>query len=232
MKIYYFSDDSFLDMKINFETSFKDNFNKQFKYLENINIYRGKPGAGIDIWKYKTEMIIDAIKENLDEIIIISDIDIIFYKPVIPTIKESMVNKDICFQREHPNKGINIGFMSIYCNENTLQFWNKVYEILLNSDKWDQEIVNDLIYKHEYNIRWNLFPSSIWNWSQKNLNENIILHHANCVSDKESKFKQMKLVSEFILNKSKPTFNESPKSTFNERPILSRSIEMHRNKGL
>ena len=56
-------------------------------------------------------MIIDAIKENMNtnEIIVISDIDIIFYKPVIPTIKRHMLNHDICFQKEYPRKGINIG---------------------------------------------------------------------------------------------------------------------------
>jgi hypothetical protein len=201
MKIFYFSDKTFLDMKENFEFSFKDTFNKQYKFLENINIDRNKPGSGIDIWKYKTEMIIDAIKKNLNEIIIISDIDIVFYKPVIPIILKSMVNNDICFQKETPTSGINIGFISIYCNTTTLQFWNKVYEILCKSNRWDQEIVNDLIYNHNYKIKWNLFPSSIWNWSQGSLNKNIILHHSNCVSSKEDKFKQMRYVYKFVKSK-------------------------------
>ena len=66
-------------------------------------------------------MIIDAIRQNLNDIII-SDIDIIFYKPVILIILENMINNDICFQKEKENLGINIGFISIYCNEKTLQF--------------------------------------------------------------------------------------------------------------
>lgn len=198
MKIFYFSDKTFLEMKAKFELSFKDAFDKQFKYLENLNIDRNKPGSGVDVWKYKTEMIIDAIKENKNEIIIISDIDIIFYKPVIPIIIENMIDSDICFQKETENSGINIGFISIYCNETTLQFWNKIYEILCSSNRWDQEIVNDMIYNHNYNIKWKLFPSSIWNWSQGNLNREIILHHANCESSKEGKFKQMDFVTRFI----------------------------------
>jgi hypothetical protein len=198
MKIFYFSDNSFLEMKQHFESSFKDDFSKQYTLLENINIDRNKPGSGVDIWKYKTEMIINAIKENVNEIILISDIDIVFYKPVIPTILESMVNKDICFQKEIPHHGINIGFISIHCNATTLHFWNTVYDILCKSNRWDQEIVNDLIYNHNYNIKWALFPSSIWNWSQGNLNKDIILHHANCASSKEDKFAQMRFVYEFI----------------------------------
>jgi hypothetical protein len=198
MKLFYFSDKGFLDMKERFEASLKDTFDMNYRFVENINIDRTKPGHGIDIWKYKTEMIIDAIKTNLNDIIIISDIDIIFYKPVKPIILQSMVDKEICFQKEYQNSEINIGFITIYCNENTLQFWNKVYEVLCNSNRWDQEIVNDLIYKQNYNIKWDLFPSSIWNWSQGNLNKDIILHHANCVSDKEGKYKQIEFVSNFI----------------------------------
>jgi hypothetical protein len=38
MKIYYFSDKSFLQMKTNFELSFKDTFNRQFQFLEKINV--------------------------------------------------------------------------------------------------------------------------------------------------------------------------------------------------
>jgi dUTP pyrophosphatase len=201
MKIYYFSDSNFSDMKEKFESSFKDEFDKQHYFLSNLNIDRSKPGCGVDIWKFKTQMIIDNIKENSDEIIIISDIDIIFHKPVIPIILDSMFDNEICFQKENSNHGINIGFICIYCNENTLKFWEKVYEILCNSNRWDQEIVNHLLYYDKYNIKWNLFPSSIWNWSQGDLNKDIALHHANCVILKEDKFKQMKYVDEFINGK-------------------------------
>ena len=200
MKIYYFSDNNFLDMKNSFEESFKDDFNKQYKFIKNINLDKTKPGSGIDIWKYKTEMIIDAIKENMNtnETIIISDIDIIFYKPVIPTIKKHMINNDICFQKEREQKGVNIGFMAMNCNDVTLTFWTTVYDILCTSNKWDQQIVNELIYKTKYNIKWKRFNRKIWNWTQRKLNKHIILHHANCASTKEAKYKQMKHVKEFI----------------------------------
>ena len=62
----------------------------------------------------------------------------------------------------------------------------------------DQDIVNNLIYNINYYIKWKLFSSSIWNWTQQNLNKNIILHHTNCISNQEDKFEQMKYVYEFI----------------------------------
>jgi hypothetical protein len=130
MKIFYFSDDNFLDMKTNFELSFKEEFDKQFKFVKNINIDRNKPGSGVDIWKFKTEMILDAIKQNINDIIIISDIDIIFYKPVIPIILENMTNNDICFQKESQNSGLNIGFISIFCNMVLHWFCSETYETI------------------------------------------------------------------------------------------------------
>jgi len=200
MKIYYFSDESFLDMKNKFEYSFKDNFEKKFKYLDNVNLDRNQPGSGIDIWKYKTSMIINAIKENKNDIILVSDIDIIFYRPVEKIIEQCMINTDCCFQKETSTSGINIGFISIRCNESMLYFWNIVNEKVCNTNVWDQEIVNDLIYNKKEKIRWGLFPSSVWNWSQGDLNKSIILHHANCVSKKEEKYEQMEYVYNYINN--------------------------------
>ena len=38
MKIFYFSDETFLDMKTNFELSFQEEFDKQFKFIQNLNV--------------------------------------------------------------------------------------------------------------------------------------------------------------------------------------------------
>ena len=200
MKIFYFCDESFMDMKYEFELSFKDPFEKNFFYLENINLDRSKPGSGVDIWKFKTEMVINSIKQNMGEIIIVSDIDIIFYKPVMDCVKVSMENHEICFQKEFKYYGLNIGFISILCNENTLEFWEKIHDVVSTTNRWDQEIVNDFIFNDKHKIKWNLFPSSIWNWSQGELNKDIKLHHANCASSKDEKFEQMKFVFNHINN--------------------------------
>jgi hypothetical protein len=108
-----------------------------------------------------------------------------------------MTNNDICFQKESEHSGINIGFISIFCNETTLQFWEKVYTIICNTNRWDQEIVNNLIYNN-YNIKWDVFPSSIWNWSQGYFNKDIILHHANCVVSAESKIQQINYIKKLM----------------------------------
>ena len=206
MKLFYFSDIGFLDMKEKFENSIQDPFDKQFHFIENVQLDRNKFGGGVGIWKYKTEMILSAIQAAMQEkkegeereIIVISDIDIVFYKPAIPTILECMIDTDICFQKERDYGGINIGFMAIACNDTTLTFWKKVYETLENSNRWDQEIVNDFIQRSVIPIRWKLFPPTIWAYSQRGPMKDMILHHANCVSDKEEKFQQMEGIRLFL----------------------------------
>jgi hypothetical protein len=198
MKLFYFSDASFLDMKVRFEKSMKDDFEKNYVFIRKVNLDRSKPGGGIDIWKFRTELILKAIQENMEDIIIVSDIDIVFYKSVIPIILESMQEKDICFQRETREEGINVGFISMRCNEATLGFWQKVYSIITTTNAWEQEVVNTLIYKDIYPISWGLFPSTIWCWSQGNPTTDIALHHANCVAKKDEKFAQMEYIRALV----------------------------------
>lgn len=198
MKIFYFSDASFLDMKVRFEKSIKDDFEKNFSFLRKVNVDRSKPGGGIDIWMYRTELILKAIQENPGEIILVTDIDILFYKPILPIVLESMKNKDICFQKETPQGGINVGVIAMVCNQTTFGFWQRVYHILNTTNGWEQDIVNDLIYKEAYPISWGLFPSTIWNWSQGNPTKEIALHHANCVSSKADKFAQMEYIRKLM----------------------------------
>lgn len=194
MKLFYFSDASFLDMKVRFEKSMKDDFEKNYVFIRKVNLDRSKPGGGIDIWKFRTELILKAIEENLGRIILVSDIDIVFYKPVIPIVMDSMQGKDICFQRETRDDGINVGFISMLCNETTLQFWKQVYLNIRIGDRWEQEVVNTLIYNEAYPISWGLFPSTVWCWSQGNPTPELALHHANCVAKKDEKFAQMEYI--------------------------------------
>lgn len=193
MKIYYFSDEKYLDMKDFFVKSMKDPWEHKFTDLGIINVDKTKPGSGENIWKFKTKMVLSAIKKNNNDIIVVSDIDIVFFKPVIPLINELMKDKEILFQGEYKDSGINIGFVAIKCNDNTYNFWNTVLK-RINSDKiWDQKIVNELIYKENYPIKWGLFPPTIAARSHKGELKGIHLFHANVAGDKEKKF--------FLLNR-------------------------------
>jgi len=64
----------------------------------------------------------------------------------MPTINMYMKDKEMVLQKEHTSSGANIGFMAILCNPNTLSFWTIVLQIINKTNRWDQEIVNDLIF--------------------------------------------------------------------------------------
>jgi hypothetical protein len=216
MKIYYYYDDAFADMKENFEASFKDDFEKNAIKLETFKtsvvgtnrktpISSGKnrtTGGGLASWDFKTGMVIDAIQNNIGDIILISDIDIVFYDKCIPTIHDTIKDVDISFQREKPRHGVNIGFIAIKCNETTLNFWKTVREICLTTNTWDQQVVNNLLYKNRFPIQWNRFPPKIWCKTQGKIPHNIILHHANLAGTKSQKYNQFKKIRNII--KSRP----------------------------
>lgn len=154
MKIYYFYNKSFVDVKNYFVDSMKDNFELcPINLDEKFNIGHwslgGRDDEKIALWIFKTEQIIKAIEENFSEenIIIFSDTDIQFFRPIIPTIEKHMIGNDMAFQREFQNSvNVNIGFMSIRCNQNSLSFWQNVLNMISHTACWDQVIVNSILF--------------------------------------------------------------------------------------
>jgi hypothetical protein len=203
MKIYYIYNNDFLDMKNHFVRSMKDDFEHKPFFMENIKLDSTQPAGGIEFWKFKTQMIIDAIKENLkdDSIILISDIDIQFFKPVIPLIEKIMAFNDMAFQQETELKGLNIGFMSIRCNSTILLFWETVLHYIVSNNSWDKQIVNDLAINKGYlfPLKFMRFPPQIWNSGHKDMPINIYLHHANIIGTQQDKFTEMKRVVNLLI---------------------------------
>jgi len=103
--------------------------------------------GGYEVWLFKTNDIIQRIKENMGEVILYTDIDIQFFKPIKNHIEKALIDNDIVFQRNPtPAEGLlNIGFMAIRCSSKTLKFWNKVLEHLKKDKLHDQQIVQDLL---------------------------------------------------------------------------------------
>ena len=153
MKIYFFYNQNFLKVKDYFVNSMKDKFelcpinlDEQF----NVGEWRlGDSGSGkIVLWLFKTDRIIDSINQNMgnDNIIVFSDTDIQFFRPVIPTIEKYIDNKDMVFQSEFIDTfHVNIGFIAIRCNQRSLDFWVNVFNCIKHTTKWDQLIVNCLL---------------------------------------------------------------------------------------
>lgn len=62
------------------------------------------------------------------ELLLISDVDLQFFRPVLPTVRKAMAGKEMCLQREFVGLGVNIGFMALRRCEAVRAFWHKVYK--------------------------------------------------------------------------------------------------------
>ena len=172
-----------------FRKSLKDNYEVNYILADSNNFTK----TDYHLWIYKTKLVISLIEENFGENIIISDIDIQFFKKTEHIVKQYLLKYDIIFQGENKFNSVNIGFIAIKCDEEVLRFWNKVLEIVESEKYWDQQVVNDLL-SNGYKINWAHFPESIWNWNLTKNWENIALHHATNAVELEAKLLQMRIV--------------------------------------
>ena len=67
------------------------------------------------------------------------------------------------------------------CSNRMYNFWKRVEDImnLHDADAFinEQAVVNDIIHKSD--IKWSLFPDTIWAYSNQPMPHDIHLHHAN-----------------------------------------------------
>lgn len=189
MKLFYFYTDFFKDILQIFLDSMKDPWDI---YPVSTQNFTGVEVAGGRSGDQMRKMLIDyAISKTLDnEIFIICDIDIYFYKPCInyihnifiepQTIKQNSQNismdLDIVFQKEFLYKDCNMGFMAMKNNTRVKNFWREVYDVVLERKIWDQPYMNQVLYSNiisktdeytEYKnldkIIWHTFDKNIWN---------------------------------------------------------------------
>lgn len=137
-----------------------------------------------------------------DNFFIFSDIDVQFFGNIKSTIDNMIdLEYDIVFQKEDSNGAfVNFGVMLIKSNEATIKFWEEIVNRLESNNYShtinDQNIGNTLLDM----INYSTFDNTIWNWSQGNLTKNILIHHANCVTDIDGKIEQLDNVKEYIMN--------------------------------
>ena len=141
-------------------------------------------------WKnavqFKLNCMIKTIKENFGNIIIWSDVDVVFLNNPKTIILDYIKKVDVCGMLElKKNKKINGGFIVIKCSEKTLNFWNAVLYEVQNNSVWEnynyeQGAMNSLFKKYDINTK--ILPSSFW-CDHRTVEEcrpkNIIVYHQN-----------------------------------------------------
>lgn len=169
------------------------NFNPKsivYKPVEQ-NVGNFRDNDYIDTLLFRNQMFIDLISVNKDDIIIMSDVDIIILKDFYDYVVETMKDKDIMHMRDG-YFGVNFmngGFTVIKCSEKTRNFYEIILDKTKNSgDKFylDQDAIKDYYYKdnNPLNLKWDYLPASMfpvryeWN-SLKNHKNDVVLFHAN-----------------------------------------------------
>ena len=213
MKLLYYYDDDWSEMKDHFEQSFKDTWDTVVINTTQIDPNskldttdsrvtptsdRSQIGGGMGSWLTKVNLIIDQVQDGFtNEIVTVADTDIIFYKPVQPLINHCMKQVDMCFQKEnwvtHPRKLVNIGFISMRCNLQVLQFWERVREVIQQKREWDQQVVNTLL-QQGWPVKWSHFPPSVFCKTQQMVPRDLVLHHANAAKTMQQKMDQFREV--------------------------------------
>lgn len=234
MKIFYTYTNNFKELLNNFLQSIRDTdleyFPVNFDYIYDIEEQKKiqrivQPGGGSQGCKARKNLIDYALMNTQNnEYFIVSDIDIIFYQPIIPYI-EALTNSsncsDIFFQKEtdillenYQTTDVNIGFMIMKNIPSVKSFWDSIYQNVFNNNLWEQPATNEFI-KNNYITsvesfipKNDILPSiSILstdffcmshigcNLSDESLlPRNIILHHATCVLTIEEKLNQFNAI--------------------------------------
>ena len=146
---------------------------------------------------------------------ILSDIDIQFFKPCAPIVRDYLERHDIVFQREEPHKStVNTGFVAMRATPDVINFWAQIeseLEDALDSPQFvnEQSIANSLLMKTPQ-LNWSIFPDEIWAWSNRRFFPTIVhlpdicLHHANCTQPRgnktslDLKIEQLDLVNKVV----------------------------------
>ncbi|CAL1139296.1 unnamed protein product [Cladocopium goreaui] len=186
--LHFFSDANFKPLRDQFVNSVVDEeIELKETIVEDLNVIKQRTAGGVPVYKFKTKLLLDALEDaGHEEILLISDVDIQFFGEVMPLVRQGIAGRDMCFQREFTELGVNIGFVAIRRTAAAIDFWNQVWEEL-PTGRHDQRIVNNLLYTEKMPaLRWGCFPPEIWASSQAfdgglGIPKRIVLHHANWI---------------------------------------------------
>jgi hypothetical protein len=121
---------------------------------------------------------------------ILSDVDIQFFKPCSPIVRNCLERHDIVFQREYPHiNEVNTGFIAMRVTPEVVNFWKRISRVMKDNLK-NQDFINEQglankFLKTESMLNWGIFPNEIWAWTNNRIFPwylhlpGIFLHHAN-----------------------------------------------------
>lgn len=188
IKLFTIYTDETVALKRNFVKTIRDDWELHISYWGTIGEGGGNTGTSgwYRLLRKRIAFLIEKIRENDNQIIVWSDIDIQFFGKCEAYIHRTIQERDIVFQSEcserWPRKEINGGFAVMRCNPRTLSLYESVLQSdLENLPLGDQSAINDILKENRMGLRWDVLPRQFWAPSHgDDPPPDIVLHHANC----------------------------------------------------
>ncbi len=194
---------------------FQDSFQDHDISVEMVQLSTLGAGGGnfqSESWRNavieKQQLIMAKIKECEGDILICSDVDIQFFRPIRPIIESVMESGtiDIAFQAERPwpGGGYNAGFIVMRCNPNVLALYEEMNSADIRATYlMEQDWLNRNLDR--FPVIHTALPPAIWAWTHgpHTISRDIVLHHANGTvggSSIAEKFEQLDYVRDHMLN--------------------------------
>lgn len=164
----------------------------------------------------KVDMVLEAIQANWGDVVIYSDIDVEFFKPISKKIMELMVNKDLVIQRDTPSGMVCAGFFAFRANERTQSLWQGIRNYMItHNERSDQKTLNHLLRKdgnnstNPYGVVWDYLPTEFlggatftgrgWKIGKKLfIPSDVMMLHANWAQGTKNKLALLSYVREVV----------------------------------
>ncbi len=195
---------NFEPMLVRFLSSLHDIADVRLINLSDVKSEISGLGGGPGLWLMKIDLLCslaDPANNPKPVVHLMTDIDLVFYGAIKPTILASLAAADIVLQAEFSTGfEANIGVIAFRPSKTVLSFWRAVRELIINDNIWDQKAVNLVIARLPEtsfaDVRVDLLPTTIWANSQSrevgfSLCQDVIIHHANGTSDLREKWAQI-----------------------------------------
>jgi len=187
MKLFTVYSPTFEVIKQIFLSSMQDDYDVHMTCLEDIQ----EVGFILDAAHQQSMMTrhriaLDAINQNMGEIVLVTDLDLLFFGKTQPMVEEAMQGRDMAVQLN--GSGLMdacLGFTAIRCNEVTRVFWETFIDRYIdqlqdNPRAFDQDLFNTML--QESDLRWGFFPSQVYHtqhgWPPP---EDLLVYHATGV---------------------------------------------------
>ena len=156
---------------------------------------------------FKSDIIIESIKNNRGDVIVYSDMDIQFFSPTESILVDAVKDNDIVCQRDDPWGNLCTGFFVARCNDKTLELWERVRSYI-EIERRDQLTFNRII-REMTDVRFGYLPDAFFGagtftgqpWFPGKrfvIAANPIMHHANFAIGVDQKVRQLETARDIV----------------------------------